>query len=262
METNSSKYGKSWSPEEHIIAFNLYCKLPFGKLHHTNPEIIELSKLLGRTPDSLAMKLCNFARLDPSLQERGIKGLRQGAKGEQEIWDKFAIDPESLAFESEKLMSELKNTPIVASEEILNLADFPEGLDKESVIKVRVNQRFFRDRILSIYGYTCCITGLAVPELLVASHIVPWAEDARNRLNPRNGLCLNALHDKIFDRGLMWIEKDYTIHFAHRLLKNPIEELADARWLVSFDKKPLKLPKGFSPDVGLLQRHADKVIKF
>lgn len=258
---NSTRYGKDWSREEHLIAFNLYCKLPFGKLDHRTPEIIELAKLLGRTPDSLSMKLCNFARLDPSLQERGIKGLRQGAKGEQEIWNKFAEDPESLAFESEKLMSNLKHTSLVASEETFNLADFPEGLDKESTTKVRVNQRFFRDRILSIYGYTCCITGLAVPELLVASHIVPWAEDARNRLNPRNGLCLNALHDKIFDRGLMWIEKDYTIRFASRLLKNPTEELADAQWLVSFEKKSLKLPKGFTPDIGLLQRHSDKVIK-
>jgi putative restriction endonuclease len=258
---SSSKYGKPWSPEEHIIAFNLYCKLPFGKLHHTNPKIIKLSKLLGRTPDSLAMKLCNFASLDPALQARGIKGLSQGAKGEQEIWNKFAEDPESLAFESEKLMSELKHIPLVPSEEIFNLSDFPKGLDKESTVKIRVNQRFFRERILSIYGYTCCITGLAVPELLVASHIVPWAEDTQNRLNPRNGLCLNALHDKIFDRRLMWIEKDYTIRFSHRLLKNPIKELADAQWLVSFDKKQLKLPKGFAPDIELLQRHANKAIE-
>ena len=261
MEINSSKYGKPWNTEEHIIAFNLYCKLPFGKLHHINPEIIELSKLIGRTPDSLAMKLCNFARLDPALQNRGIKGLRQGAKGEQEIWDKFAEDPESLAFESEVLMAGLKNIPLMPSEEFFNLADFPEGIDKESTVKIRVNQRFFRERILSIYGNTCCITGLTVPELLVASHIVPWAEDARNRLNPRNGLCLNALHDKMFDRGLMWIEKDYTIRFAHKLLKNPPLELADAQWSISFDKKPLKLPKGFAPDIGLLQRHADKIIK-
>jgi putative restriction endonuclease len=40
-----------WTREELIIAFNLYCKIPFGKIHNRNPEIIELAKILGRTPD-------------------------------------------------------------------------------------------------------------------------------------------------------------------------------------------------------------------
>jgi putative restriction endonuclease len=69
---------------------------------------------------------------------------------------------------------------------------------------VRVNQQFFRAVVLAAYDGKGCVTGLAVPELLVASHIVSWAEDPKQRMNPRNGLCLNALHDRASDRRLMF----------------------------------------------------------
>ena len=54
-----------WTREHFLIALNLYCKLPFGKLHNGNPIIMEVAEKMGRTPNSLAMKLCNFAALDP-----------------------------------------------------------------------------------------------------------------------------------------------------------------------------------------------------
>ncbi len=256
MEINSSKYGKPWSTQEHIIAFNLYCKLPFGKLDHNTPEIIELSKLLGRTPDSLSMKLCNFARLDPALQARGIKGLSQGAKGEKDVWALFSKEPEKLAFESEQLMANLKNEPILKSIETDDIINFPQGLEKESILKVRVNQRFFRDRILSIFDYTCCVTGIRVSSLLVASHIVPWAKSVENRLNPRNGLCLNALHDRAFDRNLMWVDESFQIHFSPKLKSSKKTDEQALAWLTCFEGKTLKLPKGFTPDPTLLKKHA------
>ncbi len=58
-----------------IIALNLYFKLPFGKLHKGNPLIIDVAKKMGRTPSSLAIKLCNFASLDSILKARGIRGM-------------------------------------------------------------------------------------------------------------------------------------------------------------------------------------------
>src|SRR6202050_553904 len=56
---------KDWTRDEHILAFNLYCKIPFGRQHSRAPEIIELAKLLGRSPNSVALKLNNFSRLHP-----------------------------------------------------------------------------------------------------------------------------------------------------------------------------------------------------
>ena len=43
-----------WSRDEMILALNLYLKMPFGKMHKTNPEVIRVAKLIGRTPDAVA----------------------------------------------------------------------------------------------------------------------------------------------------------------------------------------------------------------
>lgn len=93
----------------------------------------------------------------------------------------------------------------------------PPGEDREAIVRLRVNQGFFRKRVLSGYDFRCCVMGLWAIELLVASHIVPWAEDAANRVNPRSGLCLNAPHDRAFGQHLMWVDSDYKLHFVPAL---------------------------------------------
>jgi len=257
MSTDRNR--EKWTREEHLLAFNLYCKIPFGTIHHRNPRLIELAELLGRTPSSVSFKLSNFARTDPALQARGIAGLTHGAKGEEDIWRAFGEDAEAVAFESERLLAQRREKPLEVSADIDD-RDLPaDGKERESVVRVRVNQSFFRSRILSAYDYRCCVTGLAVPELLVASHIRPWSMDRANRLNPRNGLCLNALHDRAFDRGLMWITDDYTVRF--RPMAGRTDDLArDAlEWLTRFEGKRLILPGKFSPDVAFLRWHAKHV---
>ena len=76
----------NWSRDELIIAFNLYSRIPFGTINSRNPKIRELAQILGRTAGAVALKLANFARLDPFLQQRGVKGLSHGAKGEEAVW--------------------------------------------------------------------------------------------------------------------------------------------------------------------------------
>lgn len=131
-----------------------------------------------------------------------------------------------------------------------------KGRERKAVIRVRVNQSFFRRRILSAYNYRCCITGLGIEELLVASHITPWAEDLTNRLNPRNGLCLNAFHDRAFDRHLMWIDSDFRIRFVEKLKERDDVSEITLKWITGFEGKQLNLPKLFSPDKDLLRQHA------
>jgi len=256
-----ARYGENWTRDELILAFGLYSEIPFGKIHMGNPKVLELARLLGRTPGSVSMKLSNFARLDPALQARGIVGLRRGAKGEKEIWDEFREHPEDLAFESQQLLAEKLGKRVEDVAEI-RTDDLPrEGIEREALIRVRVNQSFFRRRILSAYEFRCCVTGLNVRELLVASHIVPWAQDPANRLNARNGLCLNPLHDRAFDRRLMWIDPKFRIRFSARLFGAAKNERS-LNWLLSFEGKPLRLPKTFAPDAELLSRHAKSAAAF
>src|SRR5882724_4050195 len=96
-----------WTREHFLIALNLYCKLPFGKLHKGNPLIIDVARKKGRSSSSLAMKLCNFASLDPVLQARGIKGLSGATKLDRQMWNEFREGSSSIAPESEQLLHDL-----------------------------------------------------------------------------------------------------------------------------------------------------------
>ena len=245
----------NWNREQHILAFNLYSQIPFGTIHMRNPKLQALAKLIGRSVGAVSYKLANFARLDPALHVRNIKGADHGAKGEEEVWSEFANNPEALAFESQRLMAKYTGQDLLEYAGVMTDDLPPAGKEREAIVKLRVNQDFFRRRVLSAYNNTCCITGLAVPQLLVASHIVPWAKDKKNRLNVRNGLCLNALHDKAFDRGLLWVTNNGMVQVAPRLVEGLIGNLAEAQWLTAFDGKPLILSKGFEPDAELLSRH-------
>lgn len=258
QQLKPGNYGAKWNREEHVLAFHLYCRLSFGQMHHRNPQIIELAGLLGRTPDSVAMKLSNFARLDPSLQERDISGLSRGAKGEGLVWKEFIDNPEQLVLESERIRAGLLNVSVEESAGIAVDDLPPAGLEREAVVRVRINHAFFRRRVLAGYNGTCCVTGLAQPELLVASHILPWAECPENRLNPRNGLCLNALHDKAFDRGLMWIDDELVIHFSSRLAAKGKRTGMGLSWLLEFEGQKLILKSKLTPDPRFLRQHRER----
>src|SRR5215210_2457947 len=97
---------RNWQREELILAFNLYCKTPFGRIHNRNPDIVSLAEHIGRSPSAVSWKLANFARLDPAIRARNLTGATHGGKGEIEIWEEFNDDWDSLAFESERLLAQ------------------------------------------------------------------------------------------------------------------------------------------------------------
>ena len=248
---------KLWTRDELILAINLYCKLPFGKLSSTTKEIIDLSKLIGRTSGSVALKLVNFSSLDPSLQERGIKGMGNASRLDKQVWNEFYNNWDTALIESERLLAEKKHTNIERLNKI-DIHDLPkEGKEKERLVKTRVNQSIFRAIVLATYDNSCCITGINNPDLLIASHIVPWSKDEKNRLNPMNGLCLNALHDRAFDKGLITIaSKDFTIKISSQLKKKGSIENIKYNFL-DFEGKQIHLPDKFIPSKEQLKIHND-----
>lgn len=245
---------KNWQREELILAFNLYCKIPFGRIHNRNPEIITLAEHIDRSPSAVSWKLANFARLDPTLKSRNLAGATHGGKGEIEIWEEFSNDWDSLVFESERLLAQTMGRNIEAVAKISEEELPGEGEERERLVRIRVNQHFFRTAVLTAYEYKCCITGLPIPELLTASHIVPWAVDHENRLNPQNGLCLNAIHDRAFDRGLLTITPEYEVRLAASI-RNLNENEAVKDLLIQYDHAPITLPQRFIPDEIFLEYH-------
>lgn len=250
---NMKQGQRLWTRDELILAINLYCKLPFGRMHRLNPDVIKLAKLIDRTPSSIAYKLVNFASLDPSLKERGIKGASNVSKLDTEIWQEFYNHWDTLPYESELLLAEFEHTSVEALNHIPE-HDLPkEGREKERVVKTRVNQSFFRSSILAAYNNTCCITGINKPELLIAGHIRPWGIDEKNRLNPSNGIAINALHDKAFETGYLTITPDYKIKISSVLIKQDDSYISE--YFSRYDGQLIKLPSRFLPDLEFLKYH-------
>ncbi|MTK53100.1 HNH endonuclease [Paludibacter sp.] len=257
------KQGQSlWTREELILAINLYCKMPFGKMHKTNAAIIELAELIGRTPSSVALKLGNFASFDPTLKARGIKGASNASKLDKAIWDEFYNNWDEALLQSEVMLAQKQHSTIEKINDI-DLEQFPkDGKEKERLIKNRVNQSLFRKIVLATYNNKCCITGLEQPELLIASHIVPWSRNESIRLSPMNGLCLNALHDKAFDSGLIAIRPDdYTIVLSDKLKQKKLISPVLESNFIAYEKQTIILPDKFFPEPEYLDYHYQHIFQ-
>jgi putative restriction endonuclease len=249
-----------WTREELIIAFNLYCKIPFGKIHIHNPEIIALAKILGRTPSAVSWKLANLASLDPSLKKRNIAGASHGSKMDAEVWDEFNGDWNRLAFESEKLLAQRIGKQVEEVSEVDSIGLPKTGKERDALVKIRVNQSFFRKAVLAAYNFQCCITGLAIPEMLNASHIIPWSKDKANQVNPRNGLCLNVFHDRAFDRGFLTITPDFTVKVSKSVKQGNVSEAIQS-FLLQYDGLEINKPARFLPDLDFLKYHNKNVFR-
>lgn len=252
---------RNWTREELILALNLYLKLPFGKLHSRTPEIVHLAELIGRTSSSVAMRLNNFASVDPYHQNRGIVGLPGGKKQVQPIWDEFINNRDELLFLSEEILAgkEHKTVEVKFAEELIGIEGL-RGEDKVRAVKTRVNQSVFRKIVLANYSYTCAVTGIAIPELLVASHIVPWSKNAEERLNPENGICLSPLFDRAFDLGYIGFTTSYEILVSTKLSRYEGKGFYTSNFGLLSGAK-INLPTKYFPKREFLQFHLDVIFK-
>lgn len=179
------------------------------------------------------------------------------SKLDAEIFNEFNNNWDNLLLESELLYEYYSNNYFSDTEdEIINVTE-KIGEDKIVAVKQRVNQGFFRAMVLSNYDETCVICDLNCAPLLVASHIIPWSKNTAERLNPHNGLCLCAIHDKAFDRGLISIDNTLRVIFSKELLK--INIVPFDRYFGFFDGKNINNPRKFSPSTCFLEYHRNTI---
>lgn len=247
---------RNWTRTETLLAFRLYCYTPFGKLHTGNTDIIQLAERLGRTPSAVGMKACNFASLDPLHQARGVKGLSNRSKVEEQIWEEFQHDSEAIADEAEQAHESFVLDHAAAQVPEPTAADGPTEVER--IVRTRRVQRFFRNTVLTSYDQRCALTGLSVPEFLNASHIIPWAVSHEHRADPSNGICLNALHDRAFDRGLISFDDRFQTLVSPRLSQN--QKLGRLRsMLKEIEGCPLEIPERFAPSMEAMQYHRENI---
>jgi predicted restriction endonuclease len=225
---------------------------------------------MGRSSSSLAMKLSNLASLDPIQQARGIKGLSGASKQDRDLWKEFHARISALGPESEQLLHDLFTTDEDREVDFLQRDKVrlepslkpPSGsTETTSSVRVRRGQQFFRQTILNSYGVRCCISGINVPRLLVASHIKPWRDFPNERLDPRNGLCLSSLHDAAFDAGLIALDENFGVILS-RKLKRFFPSSALEQNFAQFEGQVIRLPdKLAEPDPSFLRFHRKRIFQ-
>ncbi len=245
--------GKPWTREDTIVAYALYCVTPFSKINNSNQTILEAANRIDRSPKSLKMKMCNLAALDPDFLASGRSSLWGGiTKLDREVYAEFSHDWGGLSAAAERLL----DMPIFdVAEPVYN---GPGGRRKKTYAEIADKQarKFFRKSVIAAYEGRCCISGLTIPEMLIASHIKPYAvsDKQTERANPANGLLLNAFYDRAFDQGLMTVLPDFTIRISDRVKSEYTDEAA-VKWLYSVEGKKIVKPAKFAPNRDLLAYH-------
>lgn len=248
-----------WTRDQLVKVLSLYCQLPFGRMHARNVAVIGLAKAIGRTPAAVALKLVNFASMDPDLKERGVRGMQNSSVADRSVWQEFYGRWDTLA--QNAIVEVVPNEDFRSIAQKLSATRAPVGpteVVRES--KQRRGQQFFRSAVLAAHDCKCCLTGITSEPLLRASHIVPWSSDLGLRLNPQNGLCLNALHDAAFDRGLI----TFTEKFELRLSKKLRKEVPTAIYVEMFEcraGKPIVMPIRHCPTQEMIEYHRCRVFQ-
>jgi len=205
-----------------------------------------------------SVSLSNFASLDPAITGTGRKGLEGASNLDREVWAEFHADWEKLAVECEMLRRNLDYAAPSEDEadELLVPEDY-SGETRRVVTEQRIKQNFFRRAVLSSYRGRCCMSGLSEARLLVASHIVPWSKDKANRLNPSNGLCLSAIHDRAFDKGLITLTDDFKIVVSEELRRR--KEAFVIEVLLPLNGRSIEPPDRFAPQAEFIAWHRNEL---
>lgn len=252
-----------WTYEETQAAFALYFLIGASKADKKNPDVQKLAKALGRTPDSVAMKLCNIAAHDENRIALGRSGLAHGAKLDQIIWIDYKEGGDEFLDESLASLSRAVEhydvTFAVSKLFTKGLEELPEGKERTTLVRQRINQHYFRNTLMETYDGACCLTQIAMPELLVASHIKPWREcdPKTERLAASNGLLLNAFHDKAFDQGFMTIDKQFHVRIARCVSHD--EAATESLW--RYEGTEIRLPRAYPPAREFIEYHNDVVFR-
>lgn len=249
-----------------MMAFALYMILEPRECDDKGLDVQQLAAAIHRTPSAVALKIWNIAAHDSNRQARGYIGMQHGSKLDANIWEQYADKGDEflsrcLSLLQHALLSE--NSPIATTppdqvsvpESVSQFlaSNNPDGAEHNIITAQRVNQRYFRNSLIANYSGKCCITGIAIPELLIASHIKPWkVSTPTEKTAASNGLLLNALHDRAFDQGFIALDNDYRIIVAHSAIKH--SEPND-KWIYALEGQHIRLPKFNPPSRDFLEYH-------
>lgn len=160
--------------------------------------------------------------------------------------------------EADAIVAQEQDPQRIAKRLVSHFGLTKDGTDEISQVKRRKGQNYFRRMVLSNYNSRCALSGIDIQQLLLASHIIPWAEDKKERLNPCNGICLSALYDKAFDQGLIGFNSQYKTVLSNRIVENEGKDYYE-KYFAPIAGKELAMPTTFKPEPKFLEWHMDEV---
>lgn len=241
------------------MAFVLYMMLEPSQIRADTDDIVALAQAINRSPKAVKAKLYNIAAHDTNRTKEGHRGLSHGSAYDAEIWNEFSADPDTFLKSATALLSDAVSRNTNPPHLAYGLEQLPTGEERTVSTTQRINQTYFRNTLLKNYGGRCCITGMNIPQLLIASHIKPWkaSDPTTERLAASNGLLLNALHDRAFDQGLITIDGNYRI-----IVSDAVPRTSDTEeWLHRFAGEQIELPTVMPPDPRFIEYHNDVIFK-
>jgi hypothetical protein len=125
-------------------------------------------------------------------------------------------------------------------------------------IKARQKQSLFRKRVLENFQNQCCLSTVKEENLLIASHIIPWADRIETRLDPSNGLCLSYIYDKLFDDGYFSFNDHLKVIVADQasILSGEIQNI-----LVSIENNSIREPHNYPISLDYIKYHRQKKMR-
>lgn len=247
--------GRRWRRQDILVAYALYCVTPLKKINPSNKIIRQVAEILELPIGSLVLRMRNFQYIDPEVTGEGKKGMSHVAKMDKQIFEEFQHNWGDLGAQAEEIvgLALFDGTPDKGAKPISSLTNRNQ---------VNRERHFFRASVFASYENKCCITGLTIPTLLVASHIKPYSKcrTSSDRTDPHNGLLLNTLHDKAFDQGLITVTKDYTIRVSQKIKDYANDEFTKS-CLADLEGQKIILPRNFMPSAECLEYHNDEIFR-
>ena len=209
-----------WTEDQITVACYIY--LFSDKVTVKEKRLV--SEITGRTVKAVGAKIDNLKRFDAEAVRNGSYWAH-GSKLDGVVWNKFEDDPERMIERAKQIIAgsgKVDPSVLTAFHPVIDpeLTALGPGVERTALVKVRVNQMAFRRAVLQASGHRCCVTGITESSSLVASHIKPWAECTPDeKTDIHNALCLNVLHDSLFDKFFMTIDVDGNIIYSKGLEK-------------------------------------------
>lgn len=228
-----------------------------------DPVVQHVAQAIGRTDDAVVLKVMNLR----TILSGGERGMSHGSRTDARVVRDFAQHLDDLVaavtiVEAEASLTRgtLAALTVVPSDsEGLDLpADAPQddplATERLAWQAQRVGQGLFRSRVLRNFAHACGFCGLQSRRpktnsfLLVASHVLPWrTATSHQRLDPRNGVSLCAIHDRAFDWGFMTLDESLRIQVSSAAEHHYAPRGRVEAELLSFHGEPLRehvLPPG------------------